>query len=212
MAICEQVEDPKLAKGVVRREVIETVSPGVALADELLDGGRNNFVCAIHAGDGAMVTGTVGVAAADVSTGELRLSVTLPGELEPLLARLSPREILVVRGESAVPRPATPGLEGALVTERDAWEFDEPMARDDLAQQFGVLSLDGLGLDERDAPAIRSRSPRGAPLPWQAWGLPPAHRSPPGVPAPPDGGYTRWLPSPAHLPVARPPHRRCSAT
>ena len=154
VAICEQVEDPKLAKGVVRREVIETVSPGVALADELLDGGRNNFVCAIHAGDGAAAT--IGVAAADVSTGELRLSVTAPGELEPLLARLSPREILVMRGEAGVRRPATPGMEGALVTERDAWEFDETMARDDLAQQFGVLSLDGLGLDERDAPAVRA--------------------------------------------------------
>src|SRR5438046_3021205 len=95
VAICEQVEDPKLAKGggVVRREVIETVTPRVAFADDLLDGSRNNFVCAIcagpanaggskrHAGSGQ--DELVGVAAADVSTGEVRLVLTSIDELDP---------------------------------------------------------------------------------------------------------------------------------
>src|SRR5437763_1402294 len=70
VAICEQVEDPRVATGVVRREVVETITPGVAFADDLLDRARNNFICAVHA-DG---TG-VAVAAADVSTGEFRLSL-----------------------------------------------------------------------------------------------------------------------------------------
>src|SRR4249920_2852337 len=83
VAICEQTEDPKVAKGVVRREVIETVSPGVALADDLLDGARNNFVCALTAGSG---NDRIGVAAADVSTGEVRLIVATVDELDPLLA------------------------------------------------------------------------------------------------------------------------------
>src|ERR687884_122657 len=48
VAVCEQVEDPKLAKGIVRREVIETVTPGAAFADDLLDTARNNFLCAVH--------------------------------------------------------------------------------------------------------------------------------------------------------------------
>ncbi len=148
VAICEQVEDPKLAKGVVRREVIETVSPGAALADELLHGGRNNFVCAIH-----RTAARVGVAAADISTGELRLIVSDAADLEPLLARLGPREVLVARGTD-VHAPAAAGAEGALVSEREGWEFDEAMARDDLAQQFGVLSLDGLGLGADDGPAV----------------------------------------------------------
>src|SRR5215475_9860231 len=76
VAICEQTEDPKVAKGVVRREVIETVSPGVALADDLLDGTRNNFICAILAAgerEAPNLDARVGVAAADVSTGEVRL-------------------------------------------------------------------------------------------------------------------------------------------
>ena len=58
VAICEQVEDPKLAKGIVRREVVETISPGVAFADDLLDGARNNFVVAM----GALHNGIIGVA------------------------------------------------------------------------------------------------------------------------------------------------------
>lgn len=149
VAICEQVEDPKLAKGVVRREVIETVSPGAALADELLQGGRNNFICAIHG-----TAEHVGVAAADISTGELRLITSTREDLEPLLARLSPREILLTGEAPEVRAPALAGTEGALITERDAWEFDEAIARDDLARQFAVLSLEGLGLGAEDGVAI----------------------------------------------------------
>ncbi len=153
VAICEQVEDPKLAKGVVRREVIETISPGAAIADDLLEGGRNNFVCAIH-----REQNVVGIAAADISTGELRLHVCPSGDAEAVLGRLSPRELLVVRTDAtpAASPAAGPGGENALVTEREPWEFDEAMARDALSEQFGVLSLDGLGLGPQDAPAVRA--------------------------------------------------------
>ena len=151
VAICEQVEDPKLAKGVVRREVVETISPGAALADDLLQGGRNNFVCAIHRqGDRA------GVAAADISTGELRLHICATGDLSALLGRLAARELLVARSEDAASAAPGPGTENALVTEREPWEFDEAMARDGLAEQFGVLSVEGLGLEPGDTPAIRA--------------------------------------------------------
>ncbi|HET7459309.1 MAG TPA: DNA mismatch repair protein MutS, partial [Gemmatimonadaceae bacterium] len=162
VAVCEQVEDPKLAKGIVRREVVETVTPGAAFADDLLERGRNNFLCAVHAvslGGGAAA---VGVAAADVSTGELRLAVTPPADLGAVLARLAPRELLVARA-AADASPTAAALSEAraqldpalLVTERDAWEFDPHGGRDDLARQFGVLSLDGLGLgDAADAPAV----------------------------------------------------------
>ena len=147
VAICEQVEDPRAAKGIVRREVVETVSPGVAFADDLLDGARNNFVVAIAAAPGG-----IGVAAADVSTGELRLCTTTVAELDAVLARLAPREVLVARGSATPPRG--PVLDGALVTEREAWEFDEVMARDELARQFAVRGLDGLGIETEDGAAI----------------------------------------------------------
>jgi len=153
VAICEQVEDPKVAKGIVRREVVETVSPGVAFADELLDGARNNFIAAIgRAERGEDGRSVAGLAAADVSTGELRLSSVPLEELDATLARIAPRELLVPRGGDVLPRTAT--LDGALVTERDAWEFDEDMAREDLARQFNVRGLDGLGLEARDTPSI----------------------------------------------------------
>ena len=148
VAICEQVEDPKLAKGIVRREVVETISPGVAFADDLLDGARNNFVVAM----GALHNGIIGVAAADVSTGEFRLAVTPLAEVDTILARFAPREIVVPKGADTLPR--TSALDGVLVTERDGWEFDQAMAREDIARHFDVRGLDGLGLGIEDGHAI----------------------------------------------------------
>ena len=157
VAICEQVEDPKLAKGIVRREVVETVSPGVAFADDLLDGTRNNFVVAISSSPPRGAAGLpvlVGIAAADVSTGELRLCTVPLLELDAVLARLGPRELLVARGATVLPRGAA--LDGVLVTEREGWEFDAAMGRDDLARQFAVRGLDGLGIESSDETAVGS--------------------------------------------------------
>jgi len=154
VAICEQIEDPKVAKGIVRREVVETVTPGVAFADDLLEGARNNFICAMNGGVGKGDAGGgeyVGVAAADVSTGEVRLFIARSIELDPMLARLGPREILMPVG-SRIPLPAS--RNEALITERETWEFDEPLAREDLGRQYGVLSLDGLGINADDALAV----------------------------------------------------------
>ena len=151
VAICEQVEDPKAAKGIVRREVVETITPGAALADDLLDGGRNNYVGAIWEGGGKREEGgenRIGVAAADISTGELRLAVTRRSELEPLLARLAPRELVVTSSSSLLSPPS------CLVTEREAWEFDPALGTEDLTRHFGVLSLDGLGIAAEDALAV----------------------------------------------------------
>lgn len=100
VAICEQVEDPRDAKGIVKRAVVETVTPGAVFSDDLLDGARNNYLCALEPrGD------TIGVAAADLSTGELRLAITTPADLEALLGRLTPNEVLV--------RDEASGLAGA---------------------------------------------------------------------------------------------------
>jgi DNA mismatch repair protein MutS len=159
VAICDQIEDARLAKGIVRRAVVETVTPGVAYSDELLDGGRNNYVVAVsgrEARDAGRESDTIGVAAADVSTGEFRLFLTSEMELEALLTRLSPREIIVPsdsrpdrpRGHPRISRP------DSLITTREPWEFDPMLAREDLARQFHVHSLDGLGIGETDAPAV----------------------------------------------------------
>ena len=153
VAICEQVEDPKLARGIVRREVVETVTPGVTFADELLEGTRNNFVCSLwsagRARDG--VTSAIGVAAADVSTGELRLCVTNAAELDAVLARYAPREILLPeRSELSLPSSRAE----AMITERESWEFDAENAAEDLRRHYRVQSLEGLGIGATDRAAI----------------------------------------------------------
>ena len=147
VAICEQVEDPKLAKGIVKREVIETITPGAAFSDDLLDGTRNNFLCAVRV-DGQRL----GIAAADLSTGEFRLVCGARGDAGAMLGRLSPREVLVVAGDHDS-QQTLHGLD-VLLTERDAWEFDAGMAGDALAQHFRVQSLEGLGIGASDVIAV----------------------------------------------------------
>jgi DNA mismatch repair protein MutS len=150
VSICEQTEDPRQAKGIVRREVVETITPGAAFADDLLDGGRNNFLSAIF-----RESERAGIAAADLSTGELRLIVTALADIDAVMSRLTPREILVPRSlDAGIAKSARPGEEGALVTEREAWEFDTGLAATDLARHFGVASVEGLGVGAHDGPAL----------------------------------------------------------
>lgn len=146
VSICEQVEDPKTAKGVVRREVVETVTPGAAFSDDLLDGSRNNFLCAM-AFDSKGNEPRIGIAALDLSTGELRLLTIAEAEMEPMLARLSPRELILPDNVATWSTPI-------LVSQRPSWEFDAAMARDDLQRQFGVRSLDGFGVEASDDLAV----------------------------------------------------------
>src|SRR5262245_57363694 len=117
VAICEQVEDPRLAKGVVRREVVETITPGAALADNLLEAPRNNFLVAVQPGEPA------GLAALDVSTGEFVLETVAQGDLEPALRRYDVRELVLPNGA------ANPACE-AMITRREPWEFDAAVAED----------------------------------------------------------------------------------
>ena len=155
VAICEQSEDPRFAKGIVKRAVIETVTPGAAFSDDLLDVGRNNYLCALHALDGE-----VGIAAADLSTGELRLVRCLAGDADASLARLAPREVLVAGGADGRTTAATALVEtlaassGALLTVREAWEFEPALAEDALATQYAVQSLEGFGIGAADAVAV----------------------------------------------------------
>ncbi|MEO7040866.1 MAG: DNA mismatch repair protein MutS [Gemmatimonadaceae bacterium] len=146
VSICEQVEDPKTAKGVVRREVVETVTPGAAFSDELLDGSRNNFLCAVSI-ESKGKEPRAGIAALDLSTGELRLQIVAATEMEAMLARLSPREIVVP--DDMATETATP-----LVARRPAWEFDAAMAREDLQRHFGVSTLEGFGVQPSDDIAV----------------------------------------------------------
>ncbi len=147
VAICEQIEDPRFAKGIVRRAVVETVTPGAAFSDDLLDGVRNNFLCAVQT-----VGELVGIAAVDVSTGEFRLMIVHHHDTAAALARLAPREILVAAGHDGA-QAVVRGLD-VLLTEREGWEFEPDHALSTLAEHFSVRSLEGFGIGPGDAPAV----------------------------------------------------------
>ena len=149
VAICEQVEDPKLAKGIVKREVIETLTPGAVLDDSFLAGARNNFLVALwRSGAGALNSEKSGIAAIDMSTGEFFLE-TVPAErLLEAVNRLGPAEV-VFPGDAPITLE-----DGVLKTPRERWEFDPALAAEELARRFQLKSLDGLGLGPDDAPAV----------------------------------------------------------
>jgi DNA mismatch repair protein MutS len=164
VAICDQVEDPRLAKKLVRREVTRVVTPGTA-ADTSLSSEENNFLAAIApAGDG------LGFAALDVSTGEFR-ATEFRGEdrakrIQDELEQLRPKEVLyassaplldrIARTDSAIPSPVPRSPAGAKVwaeTPLEDWVFAADHAIPLLENHFGVLSLEGFGLAGKPAAA-----------------------------------------------------------
>jgi len=146
VAICEQVEDPKLAKGLVRREVVETITPGTVLAEDWLERKRNNFLVALDPRGPAP-----GLAALDLSTGELALETLSIEDLASALARYEAPEVVLPAGCELT---LSPGRGACTVTEREAWEFDPELAREDLARTFRLASLDGLGVEPGDRAAV----------------------------------------------------------
>src|SRR5580765_1267239 len=142
VAICEQIEDPKLAKGVVRRAVVETVTPGTVLTDDWLVRNRNNYIVAVDPRGTA-----AGLASLDVTTGELILEVVPTADLDAALGSYEARELVV-----PADHPVTTSV--STVTIREAWEFDPELAREDLTRTYGIASLDGLGVGVDDGPAI----------------------------------------------------------
>ncbi|MEE8487855.1 MAG: DNA mismatch repair protein MutS, partial [Gemmatimonadota bacterium] len=136
VAICEQVEDPAQAEGLVRREVTEIVTPGATLEDSLLSAGRNNFLAAIGEPDSS---DTIGLATVDLSTGEAELWECPAAAVEDELSRIGPSEILVAAGQ--------PYPEGAwLVTTREAWRFSPEVGVETLRRVYGVAGVEGFGL------------------------------------------------------------------
>ena len=149
VAICEQMEEASSGKNVVRREVVETVTPGTVLSGRLLEAKRNNYVAALVASE-EPPPGSVGVAAMDVSTGEMTALTAAPGELEEVLARFEPTEVLVPESDRSLPPSAV------VATVRPDWVFDLETARDELVRRYRVQSLDGFGFGPDDGLLIRA--------------------------------------------------------
>ena len=147
-AVCDQMEDPAAAKGIVRREVTRVVTPGTVTEDSILDATRNNFLAAIAKGH------PWGLALLDLSTGAFTTEeAASPDALRDLLRRFAPSECLVAAGQRADPEVAALLAAAGIgaVTEGEDWTFAHDSARDLLIRHFGVHSLDGYGCENRPA-------------------------------------------------------------
>ena len=140
VAICDQLEDPKLTKKLVKRGITELVTPGVALQDNVLNYKENNFLAAVHFGRGAY-----GVAFLDISTGEFLVGEGTADYVEKLLGNFQPKEVLYDRDH----RHDFVRLFGSkhCVFEMDEWVFTEQTALQKLLAHFRVKSLKGFGVD-----------------------------------------------------------------
>ena len=143
-AICDQMEDPAQAKGIVRREVTRVVTPGTVVEEEILDANCNNYLAAVYqAKEG------YGLALLDHSTGEFRVeAVDTPAALQEQLTQFSPSECLVSADQRAnLPEDLFLSLEGMTITEADGWSMEYDCAYDVLLRHFKVHSLQGFGCE-----------------------------------------------------------------
>lgn len=139
VAICEQLEDPKATKKLVKRGITELVTPGVALNDNVLSHRENNFLAAIHQGKKH-----TGVAFLDISTGEFLTAEGSADYVDKIMANMAPKELLVQRGLKE--RTAGALTDRYLMFELDDWIFTTDAANDRLKKQFGTTSLKGFGI------------------------------------------------------------------
>lgn len=140
VAICDQLEDPKLTKKLVKRGITELVTPGVAMTDNVLNARENNFLAAVHFGSSA-----VGISFLDISTGEFLVAEGTAEYADKLLAGFAPKEVLVQHGL----RGRYEGLYGnkGFVFELDDWAFTPQTAHERLTKHFQVKNLKGFGVD-----------------------------------------------------------------
>ena len=149
VAICDQLEDPKLTKKLVKRGITELVTPGVAMSDNVLNYKENNFLAAVHFGKASC-----GVAFLDISTGEFITGEGTYDYVEKLLGNFSPKEVLFDRNKK---REFERFFGNRYFTfELDDWVFTEQTAQQKLLKHFGVKSLKGFGVDHLKSGIVAS--------------------------------------------------------
>ena len=144
VAICEQLEDPKTVKGLVKRGVIELVTPGVVLGDNILPNKENSFLASVFFGDKA-----TGVAFLDISTGEFYMAQGDDHYVDKLMSSLSPKEVIYQRGCDE--RFDKAFGNGYYTYRLDDWVFSSDLNYDKLCKQFGTKSLKGFGVESLKA-------------------------------------------------------------
>ena len=141
VAVCEQLEDPKTAKGIVKRGVVELVTPGITYNDNVLDQKENNFLASVH-----LEKNESGIAFLDVSTGEFYLTQGNNEYIDKLLQSFSPSEVLCQRNKRRDFIEAF--SDKYFLTVFDDWVFTDDYANDILTRHFNTTSLKGFGVDD----------------------------------------------------------------
>ena len=149
VAICDQLEDPKLTKKLVKRGITELVTPGVAMSDNVLNYKENNFLASVH-----FDKSTCGIAFLDISTGEFITGEGTPDYIEKLLSNFSPKEVLFERNR----KQQFEQFFGSkfFTFQLDDWVFTEQTAKQKLLKHFGVKNLKGFGIDHLKSGIIAS--------------------------------------------------------
>ncbi len=150
-AVCEQVEDPKKAVGIVRREITRVVTPGTLTDDALLDPRASNYLAAVALPGTNNGDGSLGIAWAELSTGRFFAATVDGAKLDDELARIGPAEVLF-SDDADVERNGR----AMLCTCRPAWAFGLDNAVKTLTKHFGTATLEGFGFGDHDTPAIRA--------------------------------------------------------
>lgn len=144
VAICEQLEDPKMVKGLVKRGVVEMVTPGIVMGENLVAGKENTFLASVFFGKS-----TTGIAFLDLSTGEFYVAEGDDIYVDKLISNLQPKEIVFQRGYE---ERFNDSFGSKHYTYRlDEWVFSESVNRDKLCRQLGVQSLKGFGIENMTA-------------------------------------------------------------
>jgi len=141
VAICEQLEDPKSVKGLVKRGVTEVVTPSMSYNDKTDDGASNNYLCGIHYGKLF-----VGIAFVDISTGEFFISRGEKSEADKLFQSLSPRELVIQK--KYLREFQKDHKENIYIKTYEDWVFNSDYANEILTEHFGTKSLKGFGVEE----------------------------------------------------------------
>ncbi len=149
VAVCEQLEDPKFAKGIVQRDVVEVVTPGVAFSDKVLEQKQNNFLVALALSSPLAVSGeNIGFSYIDVSTGEFGVSEFPLKDLREQLGNFQPREVLVQKRDQETIKSILAGQTALLYTKIDDWVFNAEYAEELLLSHFKTQSLKGFGIEK----------------------------------------------------------------
>ena len=147
VAICDQLEDPKLAKGIVKRGVTELVTPGIATGDQLLQQDKNNFLCSIHFTESKQQA-AIGICFLDMSTGEFFIAEGDQDYCDKLLQSMQPAEVIFTKANQKKFKEEF-GT-GFFTYHLDEWIFNHDYAREILLKHFGTHSLKGFGIEDLD--------------------------------------------------------------